>query len=265
MNPDHTKKTVYFLDEINRGAKYMLQGTLNLINEGRLHTHHIGKEDLVVSACNPSDLYEVTCFEDPAFLSRFAHIKIKPEQKEFMEYLNGSSIKNTIVQQTLKKSPLLYHIEDFSIGFPVKLDNRKMEKVARMFDILSHDEWEKGGFLLLESMVGFEACAQMLEVWRENNKKTFEVKDILEGNGEFSFTDTDIDIINNINVKLVKHLQDTKFKMNKKHQDNFMVYLKFIPRDLQVSLASQLFKIDNEKTIKLIGMDYLLDLIGEKA
>ena len=37
------KPTIYFLDEMNRAPKYVLQGMFNFINEGRIHTTQLNQ------------------------------------------------------------------------------------------------------------------------------------------------------------------------------------------------------------------------------
>ena len=66
---DEPKKQVfYFLDEINRAPKYVLQSMFNFINEGRLHDHPIKDCDIVIAAANPpTEEFEVTDFDDAAF------------------------------------------------------------------------------------------------------------------------------------------------------------------------------------------------------
>ena len=254
------KPVIYFLDELNRGPKYVLQGIFNFINEGRIHDYRIKPIDMVVSAGNPSDEYEVSTFEDPAFLSRFAHIKVSPDQKEFTKYLNSKNLKNTIVQQTLKKSINIYQQNDYEIGFNVVPDNRKLEKVAMMFEIFNDDEWEEYGVDLLESTVGFESSSSFLEVWRESKKVDYDPKTILRlsADEDFPFNEEDVDIINNINVKLGAYL---KKKLTKAEKEGLVRYFNFIPRDIQVDFARQIVTV-NEDLIDIFDTDYVYELLN---
>jgi len=254
------QKTIFFLDELNRSAKYVLQGIFNFINEGRIHNYRIKPEDLVISAGNPSDEYEVSTFEDPAFLSRFAHIKVAPDQKEFTGYLNSKDLKNTIVQQTLKKSISIYQNNDYEIGFQVLPDNRKLEKVAMMFEIFTDADMEEYGVDLLESTVGFDSSAAFLETWRESKKNVYDPKTILrlDKDEEYPFEEEDVEVINNINVKLGTYL---KKKLTKAEKEGFVRYFNFIPRDIQVDFARQIVSI-NEDLVDLLDTDYVYELLN---
>ena len=258
---EHTApRKIYFLDEINRAPKYVLQSVFNFINEGRLNWWRIRPQDIVIAAANPSDgEYETTCFEDPAFLSRFAHVKVSPEKEEFMNFL-GAQVKNTIVQQALKKSTTMYDDEEWNIGFHIVPDNRKLHKVGMMFDVLKPEEIEGVGVDMLETFVGFETASQLLEVYREAQKNVFEPAKILEKEPEdYGFSDNDIDIINNVNIKMCAFVKDTK--LTKKQEKGLERYFMYLPKDIQVDFLKQL-RIANEDTIKLIDMDYAFDLLS---
>ena len=76
---DLQKRTIYFLDEVNRAPKYVIQSMFNFVNEGRLHNHNIGPDDIIIAAGNPNSAeFEVTDFNDTAWLSRFAHFILSP-------------------------------------------------------------------------------------------------------------------------------------------------------------------------------------------
>lgn len=259
---DTTKKVIYFLDEINRAPKYVLQGIFNFINEGRIHNYNIKQQDMVIAAANPMDEYEVTCFEDPAFLSRFAHVKVAPEQREFVSYLNSKNMKNSIVQQTLKKTVSIYDSNTFDIGFPIQPDNRKLEKAAYIFEYLTKEEIENVGVDLLECLMGYDASAAFLETWRDSNKNQFDAKDILNlsEKEEYPFSDDQIDVINTVNSKMIAYLSKES-KLSKKEEKGFVRYFMFIPKDLQVEFGKEIVAI-NEKLLDLLDVDYTFELLN---
>lgn len=258
---DTEKRVIYFLDEINRAPKFILQGIFNFLNEKRIHNFKAKDIDIVISAANPSDTYEVTCFEDPAFLSRFMHIKVAPSQKEFSSFLGGKGgVKNTFIQQALKKSESLYQDTDFSLGFNITPDNRKLHKVALMMDTLTDTEMENVGIWMLECIVGFDASAIILETWRDSLKNQFDPKDILRMSEkkEYPFENNDIEIINNINVKMLSY---AKNEWTKKEKEGFKRYIMFIPEDLQVDFLKEMVKV-NDSVIELMDTDYAFNLLN---
>lgn len=255
------KRVIYFLDEINRAPKYILQGIFNFLNEKRIHNFSAKKKDIIIAAANPADTYEVTCFEDPAFLSRFAHIKLAPSQKEFSSFLGGSGkVKNTIIQQTLKKSVHLYKNTDFSLGFEVTPDNRKLHKLGLMFDILSDSEIESVGVDLIESIVGFDAASVILETWRDSKKNQFDPKELLRmpSKEEYKFESDDVDIINNINVKLISYFKN---KLTVTEEKGFVRYVNYIPKDLRVDFLKEVVKI-NPDLINLLDTTATMELLN---
>jgi len=264
------KRVIYFLDEINRAPKYILQGIFNFLNEKRIHNYKAKQEDIIIAAANPSDKeYEVTCFEDPAFLSRFLHVKMQPSQKEYIKFLNNdTSFKNTIIQQALKKSVTLYgnpEQQDFSLGFVITPDNRKLHKISKTFEILSDNEIEDSGVMLLECAVGFDAASVILETWRDSKKNMFEPKEIvnMKKTEKYKFNNDDIDIINNINVKMIDFLGKNK-KQTKKEIEGLERYIDYIPKDLRVDFLKQMTttsgredlitQLDHEKLEELLNI-----------
>ncbi len=85
-----SRRSVLFLDEFNRANADILNASLQLILEHRLHSHILpivdGHETLIVAAINPADGdYSVLEF-DPALLDRFVEIEA---HADFESWLNG--------------------------------------------------------------------------------------------------------------------------------------------------------------------------------
>jgi hypothetical protein len=253
------KPVVYFLDELNRGPKYVLQSMFNLINEGRYGNWKIKDTDVVIAAANPSDLFEVTSFEDPAFLSRFMHIKMQPEMKEFNSFL-GSAVKNTIIQETLKKTVNIYQDHDFDIGFQVTPDNRKLHKVAVMLDVMSDQEIQDIGIYMFESMLGFEASSAILETWRESKKNVHDPKKVLTTKPkDYNFDFEDVDVLNTINTKMVALIKEKT--LTKRQQEGFVDYVNFMPKDLALAFLKEVVHI-NEDLVDLLDSEWGMRLLN---
>ena len=89
------RRSLLFLDEFNRAPKDILDASLQLILDHRLHTHVLpligGQETLIVAAINPANgEYGVQEF-DPALLDRFVECDIEPDFKAWYAYAKNAN------------------------------------------------------------------------------------------------------------------------------------------------------------------------------
>lgn len=94
-------RSVLFLDEFNRAPVDILNASLQLILDKRLHNHILpvvdGKPTLVVAAINPDDQeYTVNGF-DPALLDRFMVVDVEQDSSEWLDYANSNGISRVVV------------------------------------------------------------------------------------------------------------------------------------------------------------------------
>ena len=276
------RPTLYFLDEINRAPKYVLQSMFNFVNEGRFHEHKMSKFDFIVAAGNPSDVdYEVTDFTDKAFLSRFAHFYLEPPASEFLSFLENSD-GHQAVAKTLRMNP------DFD-GFNAKTnidykihtepDNRGLYKISQLLNILNHQTIKDIGQLLFSAMIG-EDYARLIIQEYENLGNLITADELLmyPSKLKYPFDKNDHDTIMVINSNLAKHLATNKIdktnvsqvnKLNKKEQECFQRYLKYIPREAELVLLSNLKKHIGSLVIEffseLFGEEYIDNLLESKV
>lgn len=108
-----SRRSTLFLDEFNRSPQDLLDASLQLINDHRLHSHILplvrGQETLIVAAINPSDEGNYTVQEfDPAMLDRFVACKADPDLKSWMK--RAKKLKtNAIVVDFLTDNPNKFH------------------------------------------------------------------------------------------------------------------------------------------------------------
>ena len=76
---------ILFLDELNRANDDVLQGAFQLVWDKAVGTYAVPKEWKIVVAGNYSEGYMVNAFNDAAFLDRFVHIDLTPDNN----YLGG--------------------------------------------------------------------------------------------------------------------------------------------------------------------------------
>lgn len=107
-----SKRSVLFLDEFNRAPNDILNASLQLILDHRLHTHILpvvnGQETLVVAAVNPANGdYTVQEF-DPALLDRFVSCEVTPDFKAWLKWAKASNV-NSVVTDFLVDNQSKFH------------------------------------------------------------------------------------------------------------------------------------------------------------
>jgi len=107
------RRSVVFLDEFNRAPVDILNASLQLVLDKRLHSHMLptvnGLPTFVVAAINPSDAnYTVNTF-DPALLDRFVHAVVEPDASAWLE--NYARPKNVapVIRDFIAEHPKRIH------------------------------------------------------------------------------------------------------------------------------------------------------------
>lgn len=272
LKTESEKPVIYFIDELNRAPKYVLQAIFSFVNEGRLHTHYINDHDIIIAAGNPSALdYEVTEFDDKAFLSRFAHMYLEPEHIEVIQYFESQNVHPCVVEMMKEDNEIF---EKVAVAETDKLkinpDPRMMEKVGQVLNIVKPAEMKKFGLSLVEAMIGTDKATIVASKF-VNQDQIPDPKDILEGKVKCTVLSHDrIDIINAFNTKLVKYLKEEgifeKSTVPEKICKSMKEYIEYLPKDSSLGLVKEM-KIANIETINMIklfkGVDqgFLFDLM----
>lgn len=95
-----SKRSLLFIDEMNRATTDILNAALPLVLDGRLGDHVLpivnGKRTGVAAAINPADQsYTVSSF-DPALLDRFVYAKLDSSASEWLEWARTTNINPTV-------------------------------------------------------------------------------------------------------------------------------------------------------------------------
>jgi MoxR-like ATPase len=141
------RRSVLFLDEFNRAPSDILNASLQLILDHRLHSHILpivnGQETLIVAAINPANGdYTVQEF-DPALLDRFVSCEIQPDFKSWLTWAKENKV-NQIVLDFLLDNQRKFHYtpEDGSKGASPRSWTRLAHYLDRIEDtpknIMSH-------------------------------------------------------------------------------------------------------------------------------
>ena len=170
------RRSVLFLDELNRSALGVRQAALQLILNKELHSHKLpyinGKCTIIIAAINPSDIYQVDELDD-ALLDRFLHVTLEPDTKEWLSWARATGI-NQIVQDFIAEKPKMLHYMpvDKSIG----ATPRSWAKLAAFVDNFDKTPKEVQ-FTIVKGKIGTELAGQFLQFFN-NYSKVVKVEDI---------------------------------------------------------------------------------------
>lgn len=107
-----SRRSVLFLDEFNRAPSDILNASLQLILEHRLHCHVLprinGQETLVVAAVNPADGNYTVQELDPALLDRFVDCEAEPDFESWLSWAKENNV-NSVVTDFLTENPSKFH------------------------------------------------------------------------------------------------------------------------------------------------------------
>lgn len=148
------KPNLFFLDEFNRGNRFVLAAMLPFLIDGVLHTHKIGPRDAVIAAANPAnDKYEVSEIIDEALLNRLGHIVFCPTHEEYLSYLKAKGLDKTTLK-VVANSPGYTKIAEFDLGFDVKPSRRSIFNVMSKIGKKPKEWVKKHASYIIEAYLG---------------------------------------------------------------------------------------------------------------
>lgn len=236
------RPTIYFLDEINRCPKYVLQGMFAFINEGHLHSHTIKPNDIIIVAGNPdSNDYEVTAFEDKAFLSRFCHVYLEPTVSEVEAFFRSEEV-NSVILEAIKESP-----EIVSTNCPTKIKpiptNRMLHRVGLILNLMEETQLNDFGYPLISGMIGPDLAGIIIKKAREA-VRLLNPAEILDKGMVKKIDATKMDIVTVTSSRLAKEISNRikTGKLTKKNKENIGLFMAHIPQDAAVAFIEELRK-----------------------
>lgn len=251
---------ILFLDEINRANREVQQAAFELVLDRRLNLRSLPPGWRIVSAINGDDnIYTVNAME-PAFLSRFCLIDLKPTRQEWLSWAEGEGqIHDAIVQFIRKKDEFLDPTpellrESAKQGVVKVHDRRAWEmysKTLKKFEADYNSGTRKnhplaknetayselilvaGAFLGHMASISFKSFIEMdydaLDANIILNKFTDDIKKKLEGivaAGRIPELAAYNDMISDYIVKTVKT------KLSEKQKNNLTEYAALLPKEL---------------------------------
>lgn len=172
------RRSVIFLDEFNRAPSDILNASLQLVLDKRLHSHILpvinNQPTFVVAAINPADAdYTVSSF-DPALLDRFIYGVVEPDAKAWLDDYARPKNLSQVVRDYIAEHPTKIHYTpaDNSVGATPRSWSALADVVAIIDQIPAEIH-----FQVFKGCVGTELAAQFLSYFN-NYSKVVKLEDI---------------------------------------------------------------------------------------
>ena len=252
---NNTRKTILFLDEINRCHKDLIQAIFQLVEKGEQLGPHRLINTHVIAAANPAtDDYSVMDISDKAFTDRFCHLAFEPSTEEFLNYAK-EHFNSKYINFLANRQEMIRKKNDVIVIDYIDQSERSAEKVARLELAGLPDD------LFLEvagGIVGKEAAAAAVAFYLENNVK-IAGRDVI-----YNYAKVRKDVLKHNMPALAltideieKILIDKKEDPNTQEEiDNFISFLMDIPADLAVGTIINFVKIESWSNDELVIQNF---------
>lgn len=271
VNYLESRRSVIFLDEFNRALMDILNASLQLILDHRLHTHELpivrGQETLIVAAVNPSDgKYTVQDF-DPALYDRFVIGDAEPDLKSWMEWAKEKNV-NKIVRDFLLDNQKKFHFtpEDGSKG----ASPRSWTRLAAYVDRLDKDNPDEIMTHYIKGTIGSSLAAQFILFYNnyDDAMTTKELEKLMKKEIKAAPADTNVEVLAEKITELVAEMDavrrqefaDTYFesylkKDTAKQAMPMLMFLYALPLESLSSVLKTLQSDNMEGYTKLAALD----------
>ena len=140
---DDGRKTVLFLDEMNRGSEEVRNAAMNFLTTGRLGEHKLPPGTFIVCAMNPETDgdFGVHSLSDP-FVSRFCHVPVKVDASAWLSWARSKGVNGKVVEFIAKDETNLHNIAfDFqeAVGNRIRPNPRSVVAVSRIMDVFKEN------------------------------------------------------------------------------------------------------------------------------
>lgn len=181
-----SKQSILGLDEFNRAPADVLNASLQLILDRRLHSHVLprinGKPTFLIAAVNPADSnYNVSSF-DPALLDRFVYGKVDPDAPVWLDWARGNNIHPVIISYIAEHPNRIHMTANIGDG-DTSTDPTAVGATPRSWAMLSafihqkHTIPEEVVYPIIKGLIGDALAAQFL-TYMNSYSKTIKMEDI---------------------------------------------------------------------------------------
>lgn len=138
----HYQKGILFLDEVNRAQDDVLQAIFQLVLDRKVGQYVLPPGWCVVAAGNYMEGYQVSGFDDPAFLNRFCHLTLSGGEttlEEWVEYTGSThgEIASPVIEFATQNIKHLDGDVAGELGFSVQPSRRSWEMVIKVMSAAS--------------------------------------------------------------------------------------------------------------------------------
>jgi hypothetical protein len=177
------ENTVIFFDEVNRGAKDILNGVFEAILDFSMKGIPMPEGCQVVTAMNPptADYTGTLDFDDKAWLDRFVHIKFQPSHAEFMDFYRKKYNNSSFVEFLADQSKMIRgEVESYDIGSFVTPSPRSWETALKLEEIYDKGQIEEAVFNeFLYGVIGTTVSLAALN-FKKSHVKSIKGSDLIE-------------------------------------------------------------------------------------
>jgi alkaline phosphatase D len=103
------KRSVLFLDEINRASNDLIGASLQLVLDGRLNEHQLPSGTMIVAAINPDDgNYSVNSL-DAAMMDRMVVCEVEADSASWLRYAKANGVNEKVTEFISKHTKYIHH------------------------------------------------------------------------------------------------------------------------------------------------------------
>lgn len=249
--------SIIFLDELNRAPQDVRQPALQLVLDKKIQNHKLpfinGKQTFIVSAINPSDLYQ-TYELDIALLDRFLIVDLKVDLNEWIDYAMSINVDNSIIDFVSENPDFLHNINEenekgssprswveLSEILSNKIDNKKTLEL-----IILGKLGRNVGLNFLNYYNNYSKVFKvenLIEITFKNNKKTIdEIADIIKNETADIDTIRKQNLLKQLILLASKELETKEYNIMSLTLLTFLMSLNF---EISIFFIKRL-KIDNK-------------------
>lgn len=232
---------VLFLDEANRAMPEVMQASFQLVLERNLNGHYVHPDTRIIAAVNMGSKYRVAAF-DPALKDRFAIVKLEPSIDDWLTWAKESGKIHSIIRAFIATNPEhLEHVGDLDPNeiYPSRRSWEHASLALSNIDAFT-GKMSEGKFsrvaAIVQAICGPNAMHAFV-TYLESSLKSVTVLDILNdwNNIKDRIHPEEVDALNAINSRIVKHLKDHAFE-NDQQAKNLAAYMKNLPGEILIAL-----------------------------
>jgi alkaline phosphatase D len=175
LKPDwwpEKENSIILIDEINRAHRSIRNAIMQLLIDRRIHNHILPDDCWIMAAANPPDeeYDQVELITDPAFMSRFFHLDISPNDKDWIDWAKNIGIDKNTINFIENYPEYLSNDNQISIRLDLRPSPRSWFKLSKVINNLNEEQLKKYGYSLAAGIVGSDSARAYIN--NLNNKTT---------------------------------------------------------------------------------------------